>query len=870
MNPITAFIQKISRYFRDDSQEGPAVSAISFAECYRAFRTLLTANNHALELMAELEQILTAGRPFGMAFIRGNCTALSVNVYKMIRALQQMAGDRYKGLDPPFTTITGQLREILDHRPAVPAGASILPMDQVDRESIDLAGEKMANLGEIRNKAGLRTPAGFVITSAATEHFMRESNLEDEINRRLKTMDEDNLEELYQTSSAIQRLIIDAPLPADLEQAIMTHFRQLREEMGGGELLVSMRSSALGEDSGGASFAGQYRTQLNVGEEFLIRTYKEIVAGKYRSQAIVYRLQRGFRHQDVAMCVGCLAMVDAVISGVTYSRSPTDRRSDFIEINCVAGLANQVVDGNVIADYYRIGREPPHRILLQKTGTNNSQPATAAERPALSDSQVDALAATALRLEQYFGEPQDIEWSIDRSGQIVILQSRPLGLAPVIDSGQPAATGEAGNDYLLSGGVTAARGTASGPVFIVRSNVDLLMFPKDAVLVVVHPMPEWATLLNRAAAVVSETGQVAAHLATVAREFGVPALFGVSGATAALTNGQIITVDATGCRVYPGHRQDILNLGSQTQPNLMLGSPIHKLLQQALPLITPLNLTDPASIYFKPSACQTLHDLTRFCHEKAVTEMFSFGSRHGFDEKSAKQLVGEMPYQWWVIDLDDGFAADFNKKEKYIPITSIVSRPMQAIWEGMTAIPWEGPPPVSLSGFGSIIFQSTKNRNLDPALRSNLTARNYFLVSRNFCNVSVRLGYHFSLVEAHISEFLTENYASFQFKGGAADEWRKMLRVNLIKDILSAFGFRVEQKGDTLTARIEKKPAEFLLNRLKVIGYLLIHTRQIDMVMGDGGMVEHYRQKIMTELSGIIPSETINNSDVLPLQEDNT
>jgi pyruvate,water dikinase len=863
MNPITAFLHKISRYFRDEAQ-GPAAPDISFAECYRAFRTLLTANNHALELMAGMEQQLLAGRPFGMAFVRGNCTALSVNVFKMIRALQQMGGERYKGLDPPFTAITGQLQEILAHRPVVPDGPLILPMDQVDRRAIDLAGEKMANLGEIRNRAGLRTPDGFVITSAATEHFMRESNLLDEINRRLKTMDEDDLEELYRTSSAIQQLIIKAPLPVDLEQAIMSHYRQLRQAAGDSELLVSMRSSAIGEDSGSASFAGQYRTQLNVGEEFLIPTYKEIVAGKYRSQAIVYRLQRGFRHQDVAMCVGCLAMVDAVISGVTYSRSPTDRRSDFIEINCVAGLASQVVDGNVIADYYRIGRAAPHPVLLQKTGAGHARPKGSA-CPALGAGQINELAVTALRLEEYFGEPQDIEWSFDRSGRLIILQSRPLGLAPALDSAEPAAAA-GGGDHLLAGGVTAARGTASGPVFIVRSNVDLLLFPKDAVLVVAHPVPEWATLLNRAAAVISETGQVAAHLATVAREFGVPALFGVSNATSALANGQIITVDATGCRVYAGRRQDLLDLASQPQPNLMLGSPIHKLLQQAMTLISPLNLTDPASIYFKPSSCRTLHDLTRYCHEKAVTEMFSFGSRHGFDEKTAKQLVGEMPYQWWVIDLDDGFAADFNKKEKYIPITAIVSRPMLAIWAGMTAIAWEGPPPVSLSGFGSIIFQSTKNRNLDPALRSNLTARNYFLVSRNFCNVSVRLGYHFSLVESHVSEFLTENYASFQFKGGAADEWRKMLRVNLIRDILAAYDFRVEQKADTLSARIEKKPAEYLLDRLKVIGYLLIHTRQIDMVMGDSGMVEHYRRKIMTELNEIVLPQQIGPAGGGPAQ----
>lgn len=553
------------------------------------------------------------------------------------------------------------------------------------------------------------------------------------------------------------------------------------------------------------------------------------------------------------MCVGCLVMVEAVLSGVTYSRSPTNRRSDWLEINTVSGLASQVVDGNAMTDYFRISREAPHKIIHQEirlpAGKDVSHPLPFLT---LSHEQASELARIAILLEQHFGEPQDIEWSIERNGKIIILQSRPLALttAPVHDR---ATFHDAPDDSLLSGGITASHGVASGPVCIVRSNVDLLQFPKGGVLVTVHPLPDYAALLNRAAAVISETGQTAAHLATVAREFGIPALFGLEGATGKLSNSETITVDASAARVYQGFRQDILEHGANAPPKLMLDSPIFKLLKQVMALVTPLNLIDPGSLHFAPSACQTLHDLTRFCHEKAVVEMFSYGSRHGFAEKGAKQLVGDTPYQWWVIDLDDGFAADFDKKEKFIPIDAIVSQPMLAIWEGMTIIPWAGPPPISLSGFGSILFRSTMNRHLEPSIRSPLNERNYFLVSKNFCNVCVRLGYHFSLIEAHLSEFLTENYISFQFKGGAADEQRRFIRIQLIKDILRRYDFRVEQKADALTARIEKKPAPYLLERLKILGYLLMHTRQIDMVMADQGMVAHYTNKILNDLHGIVP-----------------
>ena len=848
MPSISALWRTISNWFRFDDQPS-AIPSISFAQCYKAFRALLTANNAALELMAEMEQTLAAGRPFGMAFVRGNCTALSVNIYKMIRLLQEMSGDKYQELNGAFKRITGELETLVRNKPLATGGEWIMPMERVDRGLIDLVGEKMANLGEIRNRVGLKTPEGFVITAAASEYFMAATHLQDEINRRLKTMDEDNLEELYQASSAIQQLIIDAVLPADLEEQILARHRTL-QAAGGGEVLVSMRSSAVGEDSGGVTFAGQYRTQLDVSPDFIIQTYKEIVAGKYKSQAIVYRIQRGFRHQDIVMCVGCLVMVDALLSGVTYSRSPTNRRSEWIEINAVAGLASQVVDGNIATDYFRVSREPPYSVVSRQL--NQRPGGEGVPAPTLSDAQACELARVAILLEQHFGEPQDIEWSIDRRDEIVLLQSRPLGLAAALPGAWGLDEGR-DDDALLQGGVTASLGVGSGPVCIVRSNVDLLRFPKGAVLVVAHPVPDWATLLNRASAVVSETGQVAAHLATVAREFGVPAIFGLEGATARLTEGEEITVDATACRVYQGRRPEILAHGATQAPNLMVGSPIHTLLKEVLAMVTPLNLTDPTSLYFTPSSCRTLHDLTRFCHEKAVSEMFSFGSRYGVDEKCAKQLVGETAYQWWVIDLDDGFDSSFDKKEKFIPITAIVSLPMLAIWDGMTVIPWGGPPPMNLSGFGSILFQSTRNRNLEPSVRSTLTERNYFMVSKNFCNVSVRLGYHFSMIEAHLSEYLTENYISFKFKGGAADEERRAVRIELIKEILSRYGFRLEQKSDALSARVEKRPNAYLLDRLKVLGYLLIHTRQIDMVMSDQNMVAHYREKIASDLRQIVP-----------------
>ncbi|HET8539934.1 MAG TPA: PEP/pyruvate-binding domain-containing protein [Anaeromyxobacter sp.] len=841
---MARFLHTLSRLLRPRPRPGPEELRAAFRAQYRSFRALLTANNEALELMAEMEAALHAGAPFGMAFVRGKCTAAGVAVYRMVQALLEVSSGRYRDLPQRFRDVTAQLEAVLS-RHAEPAGTRfVLAMGEIDRRAVDQVGEKLANLGEVRNRLGLRVPDGFAITAAASRHFLETAGLQVEINRRLKTLDPEDLEALYATSSAVQRLIGAAALPEELARSIEEQYRLLAERTGGRPLLA-VRSSALGEDSRQASFAGQYRTHLGVRPELLAHQYKGIVAGKYRSEAIVYRQQRGYRHQDVLMCAGCLAMVDAAVSGVASSRPPEDPRSPWILVHAAPGLGTGIVEGTAPYDLFRVSREPPHEAVAIQAGR------TAAGGPALADDRLRELARACVRIEEHFGTPQDVEWAFDRAGRLFVLQARPLGAAAPADAPPAEPAGADGPGALLAGGVTASRGVGCGPVHKVRSGMDLLHFPRGAVLVVETPSPEWAVVLNRAAAVLSASGQAATHLATVAREFAVPAIFDLPGVVERLAAGQLVTVDATSRRVHEGRVEALLR-APRARANLMEGSPIHRLLQDALRLVTPLNLTAPDSPLFKPSSCRTLHDVTRFCHEKAVAEMFGFGERHGFAEKAAKRLVVDgAPSQWWVIDLDDGFRPGVDPTSRFVAIEDVVSEPMRAIWKGMTAVPWTGPPPVSLRGFGAIVAQSMMDPQLDPAVRSSLSTPNYFLVSRSFCNLSVRLGYHFALAEASFSDLLAESYVNFQFKGGAADERRRRRRVRILAESLRDIGFRVETTGDALTARVEKRPVPFLRERLVVLGYLLIHTRQVDMVMDEQAFVERYRARIDADIRSI-------------------
>jgi len=838
---------------------------LAFRARYHNFKLLLNANNRALELMAEIEEALRGTQPFGMTYIQAVCTRISTSVWQIIKQLNELAPGKYETLNERFKEIQSKITPCAYPETPPQEGPLILPFQEVDRNLADQVGSKIANLGEIKNRINLEVPNGFVVTAQAFQQFMEYNDLQAEIYRRLQAADMENLDQLYSVSAAIQQLIIQSPLPEELEGAIEEHYRRL-EEMEGQGVTVAMRSSALGEDLAGTSFAGQYRSSLNVSSENIFEAYKEIVASKYSLPAMTYRLNRGIPDADVAMCVGCMIMVDAVSGGVVYSQNPLDIRRHLTVINAAWGLPKTVVDGSTVPDLFVVSQDSPMEIIQKgisikerkfvcypDEGVCRMEVSGEESRMAsLSDEQALELARLAMQLEDYYGAPQDIEWAIDADGTIVVLQCRPLKEIEkdkvrdlkIVREEEPHAV-------ILQGGVLASPGVAAGPVSIVKKDMDTLQFPAGSVLVAAQSLPRWAMLLNRAAAVVTEQGSIAGHLATVAREFGVPALFGVPGAMDKLQNDEVIPVDAHGTRIYKG-RVEVLLSKREGSRNLMKGSPVFQALEGAAQLIVPLNLLDPDSPGFKPKNCQTFHDITRFCHEKAVHEMFQFGKKHHFPERSSKQLYCDVAMQWWVLNLDDGFKEEV--EGKYIRLENIASIPMLALWEGITAVPWEGPPPIDGKGFMSVMFQATTNRALTPDGPSQYGERNYFMISKNYCSLNSRLGFHFSTVETLVSDRPIENYISFQYKGGAADYHRRLKRISFISDILEKKNFRIELTKDNLIARVENQDEYLMKKALKIIGYLTIHTRQLDMIMANEASVSYYRTKIEKELQALIDS----------------
>ena len=837
---------------------------LAFKGRYRHFKLLLNANNQALQIMADIEHALHGRDAFGMAFVRDRCTAISVNVLRMIKSLENLAPGKYAGLMPRFDAVNREVNNVLSAKPVIPDSPPVLSLSEIDRAATSQVGGKMAMLGELKNKLRLKVPEGFAVTTRAYERFFMETGLRDEVNRLVQSADLEDVEALHVLSVRIRQLIVQTPLPEDISGAIRSAWLAL-ETRTGSPLTVAVRSSALNEDTMGSSFAGQYHSELNVGREDLLDAYKTVVAGKYNLQAIIYRLNRGLRDEDIPMAVGYLQMVDAVAGGVAYSRNPISREDDAVYINSAWGLPKAVVDGSIPCDLFVMSREAEPRSVREEiqwkpvkyygcTGDSGlcrkAVDKSEAGKPSLEEKQRSDLAKIVLHLEKYFGGPQDLEWATGPDGDLYLLQCRPL-----FESGDGSLSSAAASsmpetaEVVIKGGVTASPGAAFGKVFILEKHADILRFPKGGVMVARQALPVWAALMGRASAVVTARGGIAGHLASVAREFKVPALFGVADAADKLKAGDLVTVDADNRTVYVGR---ILIPDKKIDPGgrSIENSPVYNLLKAVGKWITPLHLLDPDDRRFIPENCRTYHDITRFVHEKSVFEMFAFGKDHNFIERSGKQLYHNVPMQWWVLNLDDGFRQAVTGK--YVSLKDIASVPMLAFWKGFAAVPWDGPPSLDRKGFMSVMFQSTTNPDLVTGLRSRYTEQNYFMISKNFCSLNSRLGYHFSILESLISERTLENYVSFQFKGGAADAGRRILRAEFIGEILQAYGFWVTIREDHLSARIREEDETHMKKRMAILGYLTLHTRQLDMIMSNPDRVAFYRSRIKKDIEEYI------------------
>jgi phosphoenolpyruvate synthase/pyruvate phosphate dikinase len=309
------------------------------------------------------------------------------------------------------------------------------PLDELRSGDAQRFGGKSASLGELM-ASGAPVPPGFALSVTAYEAFLEEAELSDRIARELSALDSEDLEALRAASTAVVEAVRAVPLP----EAVRAEIAHRYEE---GEPPVAVRSSAVGEDSAEATFAGQQGTYLWVrGVDRVCDAVRDCWASLYSPEAMSYRAR--MPASTPAMGVTVQRMVDAAVSGVVFTCNPVSGDPSTVAVNASWGLGLAVVGGEVTPDEYRVSKVT--RELLSKTvgpkqveylpdpaggGTVRADvPAERQEAACLEDEQLEVLVDLALRVESHFGSHQDIEWAIAHDGSLFVLQSRPVTTAP--------------------------------------------------------------------------------------------------------------------------------------------------------------------------------------------------------------------------------------------------------------------------------------------------------------------------------------------------------------------------------------------------------------------------------------------------------
>ena len=805
MASIIKTSKKSCRLLVDDEQ--------SVVQKYRHFKAFLEHNQECLQLISALESRYYRGEGIDRGEIKNLLDRLKTETTALVESLNNLSNGRHPELAPLPDSI---LAEAIKRIEPIPERLQIpftVPLQGLSSQSSPVVGSKAANLSIIKNSIGLPTPEGFAITSDAETAFLNSTGLESAIRDTLDRVHRDGNEASEKLTSDLRDRIVASKLPANLEAEILAAFEEL-ETSAGQNIRVAVRSSAVGEDTA-SSFAGQYHTELNVPKEGVIEAYKKVIASRFTPRAIQYRRRCGFEEEDTRMGVLCLRMVDSAASGVIYTVDPVEPDAGILRIAAVAGMGERLVSGEASPVTFFVDKTTG-RVL--KTEESQSKEDNEQVFKALNEGALMRLYRTAVELETYFDTPQDIEWAMDEGGNLFVLQSRPLGLQKSQSLAALEQTYLKGKPVLLSGGLTASPGIASGTVCRAQNAPGSL--PEDAILVARSASIDLTRYLKSIKGLITDIGSPASHLATVAREFGIPAIVDAKNATRLLEDGESVTMVADSCNVYKGRLEDTDSIPAQARSPI-LESPMFLRLRGALDLITPLNLKDPKDSSFSPAGCRTVHDIVRFCHEVSLQAMFGMiGEADG--TAVSEKMSFNIPISLHFIDLGGGLQEGLSSCDRITP-DSIRSIPMNAFWRGLTypGINWSSAVPLDMRNLATLMSASAGGGGLPGG-------NSYALVSQDYANISIKFGYHYCNVDSLCSSNPGQNYVSMQFSGGVGSYYGKLLRIDFLSRVLTRIGFAVAANGDTISASLKGLDQPAQEEALDQLGRLLASSRLLD------------------------------------------
>ena len=479
---------------------------------------------------------------------------------------------------------------------------NVLWFENINANDTSKVGGKSANLGELKNEVNVPVLPGFATTADAYDKFIHDTDLKDKIETLLDGLDTDDVNDLQRRGKQIRAHIKEADMPESLRKDFEQTYEELEERLGVENPEVAVRSSATAEDLPGASFAGQQETFLNVsGKQDLVKRIKDCFASLFTNRAISYREDKGFSHFDVKLSavVQKMGRSDIGAAGVMFTLDPDSGFDNVVTINGSYGLGEYVVLGEVNPDEFTVFKEnmgiierklgdkevklvrnPDHEEGDDTENVEKKVPQSDRDKFCVTDNQVQELAKYALRIEEHYGKPMDIEWVLDgQTKEMYIVQARPETVQAEKDENIIEEYKLQEESEVVLEGESIGSKIGQGEAHVLNSPKEIDQFEEGEVLVTDMTDPDWEPIMKKAGAIITNKGGRTSHAAIVSREIGVPAVIGTENATTKLSNGQKVTVDcstSTG-RIWEGeleydvdehHLDSIPNTETDVQVNI--------------------------------------------------------------------------------------------------------------------------------------------------------------------------------------------------------------------------------------------------------------------------------------------------------------
>ncbi|PGS48992.1 phosphoenolpyruvate synthase [Bacillus cereus] len=308
----------------------------------------------------------------------------------------------------------------------------VLDFQEIENTQLSLVGGKGLNLGELTNIQGIQVPEGFCVTTVGYEKAIEQNEELQTLLQQLTKLKMEERAQIGEMSKKIREVIMAVQIPSDVVESVAHYLSRF-----GNEHAYAVRSSATVEDLPYASFAGQQDTYLNIiGEEAILQHVRKCWGSLFTERAVTYRMQNGFEHNQVSICVVIQKMVFPEASGILFTADPITSNRKVLSIDASFGLGEALVSGLVSADNYKVKEdEIVEKVIATKKlaiygrkegGTERKKIAPNKQKvQTLTEQQILQLARIGRQIEAYFGCPQDIEWCLV-DDTIYIVQSRPI------------------------------------------------------------------------------------------------------------------------------------------------------------------------------------------------------------------------------------------------------------------------------------------------------------------------------------------------------------------------------------------------------------------------------------------------------------